>query len=129
MTKWTVCLLILTQLLSYTAKLEAANIYQWKDEKGVIHYSDSSPIDKKFSRISVEAITTTNFSKVKQLPFKRIKQRNHSKAKRSSISLCQKIKNKLTKLELKLSEKNTAAKFDSYNEKLSQLRWQKLKSC
>ena len=127
MTKLISYLVILTQLLSYTPDLKAETIYQWKDEKGVIHYSDFSPKVKEVSEISIEAIPTTSFSKIEPLPFKKVKQRKYSKT--PTVSLCQQTKNKITKLELKLSKKNTAAKFDTYNKELSELRWKKVKNC
>lgn len=45
--------LILTLATCVTGAASATDVYRWTDEKGVTHYSDTPPGDKKYERVNV----------------------------------------------------------------------------
>jgi len=120
-------LVIFFPLLILSPDLDAGEFYQWVSQDGVIHYSDRQPKTRDIPKIEIKDIPTIKTVKAK--PIIKIRTQKNTKRKKPSANRCTLTKQKIVKLEKKLSLKNKAASFDYLNKQLSELRWIKLKHC
>lgn len=121
---------VLLTLFLQSNQAAAKTIYQWEDKSGKRHFSDKAPASNdvvKFhgnSLISIDIVQSKPIKLSKSGSAKRNKNRSASK-----LTRCTKIKTKIESLVNKLKQHLLAEKSDQYGRELSNLKWQKIKSC
>jgi len=116
-------------LVIYSFNINAGEFYQWVSEDGKIHYSDRQPKTSDAAKTKIKDIPTIKTVKTKPIDKIKFKSNKRPKIRSKPISRCTQTKQKIAKLENKLSLRNKAADFDHLNEQLSELRWTKLRHC
>jgi len=113
-------------ILFSSPNTHAEQIYQWVGEDGKRYFSDRPSKNEAFVKTEIKDIPAINLVKIKPITLTKTRK---PKKRKQTANQCQQTKQKIAKLEQKLSLKNIAAKFDQFNQQLSELRWKKLKHC
>lgn len=129
MTKYILICLTFNLMIFHDTSL-ANNIYRWVDQDGKIHFGESPNHEFESAEFNKQAIQIIAMKKTK--PLKAAMRSRKPKTRRKdneSGSQCKKVKQAISVIENKLKQRLEASKFDSYNNQLNDLRWQKIKRC
>ncbi len=124
---------IIFVLILQNSLLQAKTIYRWVDRNGKQHFSDR--VSESMEVIEFEGKTLSSINMVKPKPLKSIKPSNRKSLKRkkklssAKPNRCGRLKRKIESVEKKLKQHLRAEKSDQFSRELSDLRWQKIKSC
>ncbi|MDQ7050092.1 MAG: DUF4124 domain-containing protein [Enterobacterales bacterium] len=106
----------------------SAEIYQWTDPNGGMHFSDSESPIQTTKRVVLLPIPSIKTKMVKPI-IRQITPSRSSPQNKSDENICQTLTQKINRIEKKLSQRHSASRFDQLISDLKQLRWNKLKNC
>ena len=101
------------------AQLAQSSVYQWRDQQGQLHFSDTPPNKGDYQVIKVSAQVITQWvpvQTIKTLPKQQRKQKRVSKRVVISKESCQQAKKKVEKLNQQLRNgKYGSQQFDEFS--------------
>ncbi len=107
----------------------SAAIYQWVDQRGVKHFSDTPKSDKAIKQVIIEPIAVIKTREVVlSIPASNKGYKDRSR-RQVADKYCPNLIRSIQRLEKKLTRHHSAARFDELNAQLKRLRWDKMKRC
>ena len=127
----TIILIGISILQLISCKTLKAEVYQWKDEKGRIHFDNNGANAKRKDFTSNNKIQSVSWESQKVTFHKSIKQTNKQQKlhQKDLMKKCVKTKKRMKKISSSLKRPLIAEKFDAFQAELRDLRWIKRKVC
>ena len=124
---------LLSLALVCCVQLAQSSVYQWRDQKGQLHFSDTPPNKGDYQVIKVSAQVITQWVPVQTIKTVSKQPRKQQRLSNRAVTLkgnCQQAKKKVQKLSQQLRKgKHGSQQFDELKERLRHWRWLQRKRC